>query len=155
DPRGPAALGGGGGSLGYEGIVNSVAIKFDVYNNEGETDNSTGLFHSGNFPGNGRNIPGQVNVPLNPAIMNLRNQNVKRIDMTYDGTTLHVTITNTQTGDSVEQNYTVDIAARLGSNTGYVGFTGGTGGLYSLQDVLQWRYAPTAPAAPADLRATL
>ena len=32
------ALGGSGGSLGYAGIGNSVAVKFDLYNNNGEGD---------------------------------------------------------------------------------------------------------------------
>src|SRR5262249_11699716 len=31
----PTALGGGGGSLGYQGILNSVAVKFDVFDNQG------------------------------------------------------------------------------------------------------------------------
>src|SRR5262249_47836095 len=61
----PAALGGGGGALGYQGIGNSVAIKFDVFNNEGETANSTGLFFGGGFPGLPHN-PGEVNIALDP-----------------------------------------------------------------------------------------
>ena len=32
----PTALGIGGGSLGYETIANSVAVKFDLYDNNGE-----------------------------------------------------------------------------------------------------------------------
>src|SRR5262249_58151133 len=47
----PSALGNASGALGYEGIRNSVAIKFDVFDNEGESDNSTGLFLNGDFPG--------------------------------------------------------------------------------------------------------
>jgi hypothetical protein len=36
-----SALGSNGGGLGYGGINNSVAVKFDLYNNSGEGNNST------------------------------------------------------------------------------------------------------------------
>src|SRR5262249_54572320 len=55
----PRALSEGGGGLGYgrdhpdptfRGIRNSIAVKFDIYNNSGEGDNSTGLFTDGRSP---------------------------------------------------------------------------------------------------------
>jgi hypothetical protein len=151
----PTALGNGGGALGYEGIRNSVAIKFDVFNNEGETDNSTGLFFNGDFPGLPHS-PGEVNVPLNPSVMNLRDQHPKRAQITYSGTTLTVVITDLFTMQSVTQTYTVNIAAKVGGDTAFVGFTGGTGGLYSLQDILSWTYqeqeSNLPPRAPSELR---
>src|SRR5262249_53456636 len=82
----PTALGGGGGALGYQGIPNSVAIKFDVFNNEGESDNSTGIFFNGDFPG----LPhgaGEVSIALDPNNVNLRSQSTKTITLSYDGTT--------------------------------------------------------------------
>src|SRR5262249_3989095 len=83
-PNRPTAVGFGGGSLGFQGIGRSVAIKFDVWNNEGETDNSTGLFFNGSFPGLAHN-PGEVNVPIDKANVNLRSQSVKTITLTYNG----------------------------------------------------------------------
>jgi hypothetical protein len=157
----PTALGGGGGSLGYQGIPNSVAIKFDVFNNEGETDNSTGLFFGGGFPGLPHN-PGEVNIPLDPANVNLRSQSTKTITLTYNGTTLTETIHDptpgqTNNGDFTA-TYTVDIAGKVGADTAYVGFTGGTGGLFSLQDMLNWRYneqeGNLPPRAPTNLQVT-
>src|SRR5262249_59868978 len=46
------AVGQGAGGLGYQGIPESVAIKFDTFNNEGEngTGGSTGLFYRGRPP---------------------------------------------------------------------------------------------------------
>src|SRR5262249_46616566 len=46
------ALGQGGGGLGYQGIPESVAIKFDTFNNEGEsgTGGSTRLFYGRGLP---------------------------------------------------------------------------------------------------------
>src|SRR5262249_47448287 len=54
------ALGGVGGGLGYGpdhvggagGIPKSVAVKFDLYNNQGEGTNSTGLYTNGAAPTN-------------------------------------------------------------------------------------------------------
>ncbi len=48
--RTPTALGAVGGSLGYAGMPNSVAVKFDIYNNAGEGTNSTGLYLNGAVP---------------------------------------------------------------------------------------------------------
>ncbi len=48
--NGPTALGGIGGGLGYARIPNSVAIKFDLYNNSGEGPDSTGLYVDGAMP---------------------------------------------------------------------------------------------------------
>src|SRR5262249_60643067 len=117
--------------------------KFDVFNNQGETDNSTGLFFNGDFPGLSQGL-GEVNIALHPANVNLRSQSTKTITLTYDGVTHTLTETihdptpgQTNNGDFTT-TYTVDIAGQIGADTAFVGFTGGTGGLFSLQDLLNW-----------------
>ena len=42
--------GGGGSGLGYQGIGNSVAVKFDIYNSAGEGTDSTGIYLNGAAP---------------------------------------------------------------------------------------------------------
>ena len=155
---GPTALGPGGGGLGYGpdspgngvGIPNSVAIKFDLYSNAGEGNDSTGLFTNGAPPTNVGSID------LTSTGVNLHSQHVFNVLMTYDGTTLKVTITDTATNVSASQSYTVNIPAVIGGSTGYVGFTGGTGGLTAMQSILTWIYTPStpAPSAPTGLSAT-
>jgi hypothetical protein len=147
---GPTALGTGGSGLGYQNIGRSVAIKFDVFQNSGDpSNNSTGLFTNGQAPIGG--------TAINSAVVNLRDQHRKRIDISYDVSTLqlNVTITDEQHDGgptSVSQTYTVNIPAVLGTDGAYVGFTGGTGGNFSLQDVLGWVLPPTAPAGPSNLQ---
>jgi hypothetical protein len=138
---GPAALGGAGGALGYASIETSVAVKFDLYDNDGEGVNSTGLYLNGTEP----NAAGSIS--LVSSGIDLHSEHVFRVRMDYDGTTLDVTITDTVTLASASQSYTVDIPAIVGSETAYVGFTGGTGGLTAVQNVLNWTYASQSSVA--------
>jgi hypothetical protein len=146
----PTALGAGGGGLGYNGISNSVAVKFDVFNK-----NTTGLILNGNRGA----AAGEISVDLDRAVVNLQDQHRKRVDISYDAATqmLNVRITDEQHDGgptSVSQSYTVNIPAIVGTGGGYVGFTGGTGGNYTLADLTGWVFPPTAPAGPSNLRAT-
>jgi CubicO group peptidase (beta-lactamase class C family) len=151
---GPTALGLTGGGLGYGpqraggtgGISNSVAIKFDLYSNQGEGNDSTGLFLNGAAPTN----VGSVN--LSNTGINLHSGHVFNATITYNGSVLNVTITDTVTGASATQSYTVNIPSSVGGNTAYVGFTGGTGGLTADQRILKWVFA-TKPSAPSGLTA--
>ena len=141
---GLTARGGSGGSLGYATITKSVAVKFDLYSNGGEGPNSTGLYTNGASP----NATNSIN--LTGTGIDLHSGHVFNASMTYDGTTLQVTITDTTTQATATQSYTVNIPNIVGANTAYVGFTGGTGGLSATQRVLNWTYTVTpAPAAPA------
>jgi hypothetical protein len=162
-PNSPGALGFGGGALGYQGIGKSVAIKFDIWNNEGETDNSTGLFFNGDFPG----LPhatGEVNIPLAANNVNLRSQSTKTITLTYDGVAhkltekIHDPTPGQINNGDFTTTYDVDIAAKLGVDTSFAGFTGGTGGAFVLEDVLNWQYTEQEgnlpPRAPTNLRVT-
>jgi hypothetical protein len=161
------ALGQGGQGLGYQGIPNSVMIKFDTYTNgtENGTGGSTGLFFGGDLP----TVPhqtGEVNLPLDATMVNLESQSTKQIDLTYDynpsnpgASVLHEEIVDADHPNTpFEHDYTVDIPSLLGlpvnGNTiGYVGFTAstGSGGFWELEDVTSWRYLPTGPAAPHSL----
>jgi hypothetical protein len=134
----PSQLGAGGGGLGYQGIPNSVAIKFDLYNNSGEGINSTGLYLNGAAP------TGAGSVDLTGSGINLHSGDVFNATLSYDGTTLTETITDTCTGASFTQNYTVILVAVLGRSTAFVGFTAATGGLASTQDILSWNYTAIA-----------
>jgi hypothetical protein len=173
DPRGegftfiiqtnsPTALGQGGGGLGYAGIGNSIAIKFDIFKPSGN-HSSTGLYVNGDYPDVPPNLgANDIYVDLDGTGIDFNDQRTKQVDLTYDGTTLTETITDLVTGATFTTSYTVNIAALIGSNTAYIGFGGGTsdasqGGGTCLQDILTWVYgAPTtAPVAPTNLGANV
>jgi hypothetical protein len=175
----PTALGPGGGGLAYGadnpaglgGIPNSVAIKFDLFNNAGEGTNSTGIFTGGRSPtirqpGLDPSFPDMsVNLSAAPyldpegnPIININDQALKQVDLDYDLTTktLVEKITNLQVAGNpfVIITYTnVDIPGLVGNDIAFVGFGGGTGGLAVVQDVRTWTYtgSSTRPAAPTNL----
>jgi hypothetical protein len=139
---GASALGPSGGGLGYgagkpggtPGIANSVAVKFDIYNDVGEGTDSTGLYTDGASP----TIPA---LNMTSSGVALLSGDVFNIHMTYDGTTLTMTITDaTNSSQTFTSSWTINIPDTVGSNTAYVGFTGGTGGLTAIQEILDWTY---------------
>jgi hypothetical protein len=149
----PTALGQGLGGLGYQGIGNSVAIKFGTFQYSGDPSNSTtGLFLNGVAPRGG--------VSTLPNVL-LNSQDFKEVTLTYDGTTLSETIRDVQLGTTFTTSFTVNIAQALGSDTAYAGFTAstgspGAGSFWQLQDVGSWTFTSQAPlpGAPTNLRVT-
>jgi hypothetical protein len=137
----PTALGQSGAKLGYafgkagtSGIGNSVAVKFDIYNNDGEGTDSTGMFMNGARP----TIPA---TDMTSSGVVLLSGDVMKVHMTYDGTTLTWTITDATTGASFTTSVVVDIPSFVGSSTAYVGFTGSTeSSSTAIQDILTWTY---------------
>lgn len=151
----PSALGASGAALGYgadssvlgsQGIGNSVALKFDIYDNDGEGINSTGLYVNGASP----TLP-SVTIPT----VNLRSGNPLSVHLEYDGTTLTMNLKDTVTGAVFNQSWTIDIPATVGGNTAYVGFTAATGGGTATQSVFSWSMIagsvqpPPPPPPPA------
>ncbi len=140
------ALGSSGTGLGYAGITNSIAIPFDLSDDSGNGANFTGLFTGGATPSSASSVD------LDGTGINLHSGDLFNVGMTYDGTTLLVTLTDTVTKAQATQAYTVNIPAAVGGNMAYVGFTAGTGQTTAQQTVESWYFTP-APAAPSNLLA--
>ena len=132
---GTTALGGYAGSLGYAPIPASVAVKFDLWNNQGEGTDSTGLYINGAMP----TVPA---VDMTSSGVDLHSGHVFNVHMTYDGITLAMTITDAITQQSFATSWAIDIPGTLGGATAYAGFTGGTGGGGTIQEVLNWTFVP-------------
>jgi hypothetical protein len=130
---GPTALGANGGNLGYFGILNSLAIKFDLYNNDGEGTNSTGLYANGVSP----IVP---SIDLTGSGINLHSGDKMDAHITYQGSTLVLTLTDLTTHATWSHLFIVNIPITVGSSTAYIGFTGATGGLGATQQILTWSY---------------
>ena len=135
--KGSTAVGGNGGSLGYQGITNSIAIKFDLFGNSTEGIDSTGLYTNGAAP----TIP---SVDLSSTGINLHSSDIMDAHLVYDGTNLTMTLTDTVTSAAVTEVFPVNIPNIVGANTAYIGFTGGTGGSTATQNVLSWTYVSRA-----------
>jgi hypothetical protein len=134
----PTALGGSGGALGYGGIANSVAIKFDLFDNAGE-GNSTGLYVNGASP----TVQGSVN--LNGTGIDLHSGHDFSVTLGFDGSALSETITDLTTKVSVSHLYAVDIPTLVSGSTGFVGFTASTGSATTNADILSWNYGAFVP----------
>jgi hypothetical protein len=132
---GPNALGLDGGALGYQNIGESVAIKFDLYNNSGEGPDSTGIYTDGAIP----TVP---SVNLTGSGIDLHSGHPFDARMTYDGTTLHLRLVDMVTGASWAHPFTINIPGTVGGNTAYIGFTAGTGNTTAVQQILSWSYEP-------------
>jgi hypothetical protein len=132
--QGPDALGATGGSLGYAGISKSIAIKFDLYNNDGEGNDSTGLYIDGAQP-----MAPAVNLSSTGIL--LTSGNLMHAHLVYNGINLTMTLTDVSNGAAVTKVFPVNIPSLVGGSTAYVGFTGGTGGFGSIQNVLSWTFS--------------
>ena len=148
---GAAAFGpnSGGGGLGYgsdtvsgpRGIPDSVAVKFDLYNNQGEGFDSTGLFVDGDSPTipSGAN-PVEVTVDMTPSGVNLHAGHTYEAHLLYDGSTLHETVTDLTNNAVFTHDYTVDIPTIVRGKCAWVGFGAGTGVGSTEQDILAWTF---------------
>ena len=121
---------------GNGGIPKSVAVKFDLWDNGGEGTNSTGIYTNGV-------LPTTPSTDLTPSGVDLHSAHVMKVHMTYDGTTLSWTITDTASGSSFSTSAPVNIPNIVGGPTAYVGFTGATGGATATQDILAWTFQST------------
>ena len=143
---GPTAIGPAGGGLAYgpdtpggtAGIGKSIAVKFDLYSNSGEGTDSTGLYTNGASP----TTPA---LDMTSSGVNLHSGDVFNVHMTYDGTTLKMTVTDAvNPAQTFSTSWTINIPATVGGNSANVGFTGGTGGLTATQEILSWTYTTSA-----------
>jgi hypothetical protein len=162
---GPTVVGAAGNALGYAGLDsengvsgkggtsyglrNSVAIAFDQF----FVPNSVGIYTNGANPQGSQVATGLTFSSGHPF----------KVSLSYSGSTLSFTMTDTVTGATFTHNFTIDIPTTVGGNTAYVGFTGGTGGAASVQAVQSWTYtagsgqattpppASTVPEAPTQV----
>jgi hypothetical protein len=147
-PARTTPVGAAGGGLAYSGIGNSIALKFDIYNQL----NQTGLYL------NGEGISDDPNFARNrviPDTFDINSGQRLHVTVSYDPTTKVLTQTIDDVGNSATApyvtSYVVDIPATLGSGSAFVGFTGATGGETARQEILSFAFDPTAPAASANV----
>jgi len=143
-----SAIGNLGGSLGYGsnttgalGIPTSVAVKFDLFSNNGEGVDSTGLYTDGASP----TTPA---VDMTGSGVNLHSGDPFHAHITYDGTNLAMTITDTITNGTFSHTWPINIPSIVAGNTAYVGFTGGTGGLTAIQAIQSWTFTNANTSTP-------
>jgi sugar lactone lactonase YvrE len=130
----PTAIGTGGGGLGFKHILGDcVGIKFDLYNDAGEGSDSTGIYYDGASP----DLP---SVDLSGTGIDLHSSHLTHAHMSYDGTTLTLTLTDSVTMANWTHGFTVDLPQIVGYTTAYVGFTAGTGSSTAVQQILDWTF---------------
>lgn len=142
DSRGAAALGAGGGALGYGAgnpILNSGAIEINIYN---PVVRGTTFGYNGSIPAN-INTVAAANVDPSSG-------DPIQVTLVYNGQndTLTETMTDTTTSASFNTTYTgVDFTSLLNGHTGYVGFTGATGGANANQTISNFSFSSTGLTA--------
>ncbi|HEY8171155.1 MAG TPA: PKD domain-containing protein [Candidatus Limnocylindria bacterium] len=125
--------GGSGGGIGYEGIVDSIAIEFDTYDNGEISGNHVGLDLGGSVA--------SVTAVDIPTRMNDGNIWYAWID--YDGATdtLEVRLDQVNVRPALATlTATVDVSTVIGATTAFVGFTSGTGAGWGNHDVRSWTF---------------
>jgi hypothetical protein len=114
-PSGAAALGSSGSGLGYAGITNSVALSFEI----GNSPSATGLYSGGVIGGGAAATPPVNALAGHPIDVNL----------SYNGSLLTLTMTDTVTLGQYQTAYPVNIPGLIGGSSAYVGFTASTTGI--------------------------
>jgi hypothetical protein len=157
----PTGLGTAGGGMGYGGVLNSVAVEFNTYNNAAGLPNDASSNHVSidtdgvltdvdltNVYGNGScgfttGSPAQ-NPNMVPGCMS--NGDLWTAKIGYNGVALSVSLLDPAEGSTFNAitDYPIDISSFLGTNNAFVGFTAGTGSGFENHDIVNWEFANTA-----------
>lgn len=148
------------GGMGYQGIGNSMAVEFDIYDNANDPSHPTREPSDNHIGFNKNGSPDSVaSLALDPAEMKLADGQLKSVWVDADGSgRLTVTISPTaDRGDSRAKTMTVEnagIAQAVGTRSVYVGVTGCTGNFYAEQSIHSFffnnRYQPIVTAKLTD-----
>jgi hypothetical protein len=142
DPRGPAAIGGGGGGLGVSDIVPSAELEFNLFTGNGQAVGYA-FQTNGLTSANGNYLtPGSVNIVSGDPI---------GVSLFYNGQTLSLTLTDAVAAVSFSTNLSVgNLAQIVGGSTAYIGFTGADGGATSHQIINNFSFVsiPTEALEP-------
>ena len=129
---GAAALGGGGGSLGYQGITDSAALAIDLYNARGYQ-----------FVTGGAN-PATGTYTVTAPTVDPGSGHPIKVTLVYAGNNLALTMTDTTTQGTISTNLAVgSLSGFVGGDTALIGFTGATGGVNSIQTISGFSFVPT------------
>ena len=141
---GPTAMANSEFGLGYSGgtesgqyselagLLSSVAVKFDLY---AGTGNDTGLYT------NGADIS-QNGISMTSSGVSLHSGHPLAVSMTYNGTTLSMTIKDTVSSATFSKSWAINIPQTVGGNTAYVGFTASTSYSGATQNITAWTFSP-------------
>ena len=124
DVLGATALGGGGGSLGYNTIGNSAALEINIY--------------GPNTPGTAFNLNGATGNYTPTGGVTVNNGDPIQVTLTYNGgTSITETLLDTVTSASFSKTFNTPVLTGVvgGSNTALIGFTGATGGENATQTI--------------------
>jgi hypothetical protein len=130
---GPRALGGWGGGLGYRGIGRSVAVEFDTYQNTPDPSSNHLAVVLGGNPDKHAAVA-ESSIPLFGKPFQAR----IRYDGAGHGLKVYVKALSAGSTEQLLLDQKVDLAARAGVTSGWVGFTAATGDVTSRQDVYDW-----------------
>ncbi len=129
--KSPTLYGRSGAGLGYTGIPNSMAVKFDLKSDAGEGANSVGLYFNGTTP----SVPA---VDLTPSGIDLHSGHIMEAYISYDGVYVKLTLTDTVTSTKFTHTFTVPSPNPIGATLAYAGFTASTDLSVSDTRVLTW-----------------
>jgi len=149
---GPTALGQTGGGLGYAGIPSSVAVKFDLYDNDGEGSTPPACYVGGAAP----TAAGSVNVAA--AGIDLHSGDPFGVSMDYERLgRCGYTLTDQTTAPSATTVLRGQRPDGGGRDHGVRRLHRRHGRQTATFDVLDWVFSPPAaqaPSAPSGLGAT-
>lgn len=130
DPRGVAAIGAAGGSLGYGGsgaVTPSAAFEMNLYGGSGISYQTGGT--TGGYQGTGN--------------LNLASQNPIHVTVRYSAGSLSATLQDSTASTATFRTFAANIPTAVGGSTARVGFTAGTGGLTATQSVQNFTFTST------------
>lgn len=131
---GPTAIGLGGGSIGYGGITNSVAIEIDSYQNEYDPDaNHIAVLTNGELVARASYSPREPLAARTPRTLFVDYDAPSRQLKVY----LRMQSSQTRPARPVI-TFPIDLAATLGTDRLYLGLTSGTGGVSNNYQVERW-----------------
>ncbi|HWF20405.1 MAG TPA: immunoglobulin domain-containing protein, partial [Verrucomicrobiae bacterium] len=134
DPRGAAALGGGGGALGVGGITPSAELEFNIYPNN--PLGGVGIALATN---------GAIGNVIHTLPVNLISGDVIAVNILSLNGTVYLTLTDTNANATFSASAALNVPAVVGGNAAYVGFTGSDGGAEANQVINNFQFISLVP----------
>ena len=137
----PTYLVGGGGSLGYMNLQNSLVVEFDTFQNSENSDPSPSHI-SVHTNGIGANRPDEafsIGSYVTPQLMD--DANTHNVKIRYSAGVLKVFYDNFGT-PVISTAVDLSQLLQLDAGRAWVGFTAATGGGWQNHDILNWQFRP-------------